>query len=182
MSPAALAARDKPMSFSIYAASIPVMVRALEVLSHLLDRGAAHAADQGIDPSELTGARLAPDMYDLVGQVQRASDTSKFAGQRLSGVASPGFPDTETTFEELQARIAGTIAYLRSIDPSALDGAEDRPVELKLGPTSRTFNGADSLLQFALPNLFFHVATAYDILRHKGVKLSKLDYLGVFDA
>lgn len=169
------------MSFSIYAASIPVMVRALEVLSHLLDRGAAHAADQGLDPAELAGARLAPDMYDLVGQVQRASDTSKFTGQRLSGVPSPSFPDTETTFDELQARIAGTLAYLRGIDPSALDGAQDRPVELKLGPTAKTFTGADYLLQFALPNLFFHVATAHDILRYKGVKVGKLDYLGAFD-
>lgn len=169
------------MSFSIYAASIPVMVRALGVMSHLLERGAAHATEHRLDPSELTGARLAPDMYDLVGQVQRASDTSKFTGQRPSGVAAPGFPDTETTFEELQARISQTVGYLWSLDPSALEGAEDRPVELKLGPTAKTFTGADYLLQFALPNLFFHVATAHDILRHKGVKIGKLDYLGAFN-
>jgi uncharacterized protein len=169
------------MSFSIYAASIPVMARALDVMSDLLRKAEAHAADQGLDPAELTGARLAPDMLDLVGQVQRASDTSKFTGQRMSGIAAPSFPDTETTFDELQARIAGTLAYLRGIDPSALDSAEDRPVELKLGLASRTFSGADYLLQFALPNLFFHVATAHDILRHKGVRIGKLDYLGRFD-
>jgi hypothetical protein len=168
------------MSFSIYTASIPVMVRALGVMSHLLDKGAAHATEHGLDPAELTGARLFPDMYDLIGQVQRASDTSKFTGVRLSGVAGPSFPDTETTFTELQARISGTVGYLWSIDPSALDGAEDRAVELKLGPEPRTFTGADYLMQFALPNLFFHVATAHDILRHKGVQIGKLDYLGSF--
>ncbi len=169
------------MSFSIYRASIPVLVRGLKVLGSLLEKGAAHAAEHGLEPADLIGARLAPDMLDLAGQVQRASDTAKFSGQRLSGVPAPSFPDTETTFEALQARVAGVIAYLQQIDPATLDGAEDRIVELKLGPATKTFTGADYLLRFALPNLFFHIATAHDILRHKGVPVGKLDYIGRFD-
>ncbi len=168
------------MPLSMYSASVPVFVRMFDNMSSWLDKAEAHAQERGLAPAELIEARLAPDMLPLAGQVQRASDTAKFTGQRLSGVASPAFPDTETTFAELQARIAGTIAYLQGIDPAALDGAEDRVIEVKLGQATKSMTGADYLFLFALPNVFFHVTAAHAILRHKGVIIGKLDYLGAF--
>ena len=148
------------MSLSIYQASVPVFIRGLSVLATLLEKGAAHAAANGIDPAELVNARLAPDMYPLSGQVQRASDASKFATQRLSQVESPKFPDEETTFEQLQKRVADTIAYLRSVPAEALDGAEGRKVTLSFGEFKPEFQGDAYLLTFALPNFYFHVTTA----------------------
>lgn len=170
------------MSLSIYQASVPVFIRGLSVLATLLEKGAAHAAANGIDPAELVNARLAPDMYPLSGQVQRASDASKFATQRLSQVESPKFPDEETTFEQLQKRVADTIAYLRSVPAEALEGAEGRKVTLSFGEFKPEFQGDAYLLTFALPNFYFHVTTAYDILRHAGVPIGKLDFLGPYTA
>ena len=167
------------MSLSMYQASIPVFVRGLTALRGLLQKGAGHAAASGSDPNALVAARLAPDMLTLAGQVQRASDTSKLSGQRLSGVASPPMPDTETTFAELIKRVADTVAYLEAIDPAAFQGSETRTVELNFGPERKvSFPGDEYLLTFALPNFFFHVATAHDILRSQGVKIGKMDYLG----
>lgn len=170
------------MSLSIYQASVPVFIRGLSVLATLLEKGAAHAAANGIDPAELVNARLAPDMYPLSGQVQRASDASKFAVQRLSQVESPRFPDEETTFEQLRQRVADTIAYLRSVPADKLDGAEDRRITLSFGEFKPEFQGGAYLLTFALPNFYFHITTAYDILRHAGVPIGKLDYLGPYPA
>lgn len=167
---------------SIYQASVPVFIRGLSVLATLLEKGAAHAAANGIDPAELVNARLAPDMYPLSGQVQRASDASKFAVQRLSQVESPRFPDEETTFEQLRQRVADTIAYLRSVPADKLDGAEDRRITLSFGEFKPEFQGDAYLLTFALPNFYFHITTAYDILRHAGVPIGKLDYLGPYPA
>lgn len=167
------------MPLSMYQASIPVFTRGLTVLSGLLRKGEAHARDNDLDPDELIGARLAPDMLPLSGQVQRASDTSKLSGMRLSGVAAPSFPDTETSFLELQERIAKTVAYLDSIPPDALEGSEDKPVALKVGGAEVDFTGTSYLLTFALPNFFFHVTTAHDILRHRGVSVGKRDYLAL---
>ncbi|MBM6593953.1 DUF1993 domain-containing protein [Microvirga pudoricolor] len=169
------------MPLSMHQASIPVFVRGLTVLSGLLRKGEAHARENGLDPADLIGARLAPDMLPLSGQVQRASDTSKLSGVRLSGVAAPSFPDTETTFPELQERIAKTVAYLDSIPPDALDGSEGRSVELSFGSRKPTFRGDSYLLTFALPNFYFHVTTAHGILRHKGVKVGKADFLSPAD-
>ena len=167
------------MSLSMHHVSIPVFVRGLQALSGLLQKGAAHAAETGVAEDKLITAQLAPDMLNLAGQVQRASDTSKLSGQRLSGVASPSMPDTETTFAELIKRVADTIAYLEAIDPAALEGSETRTVELNFGPERKvSFPGDEYLLSFALPNFFFHVATAHDILRSQGVKIGKMDYLG----
>lgn len=168
------------MSLSLYQASVPVFIRGLSVLAALLEKGAAHAAANGIDPATLVNARLAPDMYPLSGQVQRASDASKFAVQRLSLVESPKFPDEETTFEQLQKRVADTIAYLRAVPASALDGAEARSITLSFGEFKPQFQGDAYLLTFALPNFYFHVTTAYDILRHVGVPIGKLDFLGPY--
>lgn len=168
------------MSLSMYQASVPLFIRGLTVLASLLEKGAAHAAANGIDPAELINARLAPDMYPLSGQVQRASDASKFAVQRLSQVESPKFPDEEATFEQLQKRIADTIAYLQSVPTDTLDGADTRKVTLSFGEFKPEFQGDAYLLTFALPNFYFHITTAYGILRHASVPIGKLDFLGPY--
>jgi hypothetical protein len=166
------------MPLSMHRASVPVFVRALKVLASLLEKGEAHAKAQGLDPNDLVGARLTEDMLPLSGQVQRASDASKGAVARLTGVEAPAMPDEETTFADLQKRVADTLAYIESVDPKAFEGSEDRTIKLKFPAGTLTFIGEDYLLGFALPNFFFHVVTAYDVLRHKGVQIGKLDYIG----
>ena len=166
------------MSLSMHRASVPVFVRALKVLATLLEKGEAHAKAQGLDPDTLVAARLTDDMLPLSGQVQRASDASKGAVSRLTGVEAPAMPDEEVSFADLQKRVADTLAYIQSVDLKAFEGSEDRTVELKLPGGTLTFTGEDYLFGFALPNFFFHVVTAYDVLRHKGVQVGKLDYLG----
>lgn len=168
------------MSLSMYEASVPVFQRALGNLDALLRQGEEHAAAAGIDLSELAAASLAPDMLPLTGQIQRASDSAKFAAARLTGTTGPSFPDTETSFEELHQRIAATLAYLASVDPADLEGSETRAIVQKSQRGERHFVGSSYLLTFALPNFFFHVTTAYGILRHKGVPVGKADYLGAF--
>ncbi|MNX16946.1 hypothetical protein D3C86_468220 [compost metagenome] len=150
------------------------------MLAALLEKAAAHAQAAGIDPSQLVNARLAPDMYPLSGQIQRASDASKFAVQRLTQGDAPKFPDDETTLAQLQQRIAGTIAYLQSVTPEQIDGAEGRKVTLNWGEFKPEFQGDSYLLTFALPNFYFHVTTAYGILRQAGVPIGKLDFLGPY--
>jgi hypothetical protein len=166
------------MSLSVYDASIPVFLRALHVLSTLLDKAAAYATASNIDPASLVDARLAPDMLTLAGQVQRASDSAKGCAARLTGQEAPGMADSETTLADLQSRISKTIAYLEGFRPDQFDGAETRTVTLKAGLETLSYNGRTYLLAFAVPNFFFHIAMAYAILRHKGVGLGKLDYLG----
>ncbi len=163
---------------SMHRATVPVLVRGLKILSTLLEKGEAHAKETGQDPADLLGVSLAPDMLTLVGQVQRASDTAKGAIGRLTDVTPPAMPDDETTFADLQARIASTIAFLESVDPDAFDGAKKREVTLKAGPFEAKMSGEDCLLGFVLPNFYFHLTTAYGILRHQGVAVGKLDYLG----
>ena len=164
------------MAISIFDATIPVLIRGLGILEEYLDRAAAFAADNKIDPKVLVNARLAPDMLPLAGQIQRASDTSNGAIPRLTALQAPSFADTETTLEELKKRIADTVAFLETVTPENLQGAEQRKVELK--NLNSVLTGDVFVLQFLLPNFFFHVATAHDILRHNGVKLGKRDYLG----
>lgn len=170
------------MSLSLYQASVPVFIRGLENLSHILEKGAAHAEAKKIDPAVLIGARLFPDMFALARQVQIVSDTAKGACARLAGVEIPSWPDTETTFPELQQRVAKTIEFLRSLKPEQIDGNDQKPIVL---PTRSKgdlhFSAPAYLLNHALPNLFFHVTTAYGILRHNGVEIGKWDYLGKFD-
>jgi hypothetical protein len=149
-------------------------------LSAILDKGAAFAEMRKIDPSVLVNARLAPDMLPLSRQVQIASDGAKGCAARLAGVEVPSYPDTETTFPELQDRIARTLEFLKTIAASQVDGSEERPVSLKFGGTPINLRGQDYLLTFALPHVLFHVTTAYDILRHNGVEIGKMDYLGSF--
>lgn len=166
------------MSLSIYDASVTVFLHNLKQLSHLLDKGLAHATAKGIDPSTLVNAKLADDMRPLSFQIQSASDASKLAIARLTGTTAPGFADTETTFEELQARITKTRDYLQGVPREAFAGAEERAFTMTAGATEFAFVGQPYLLHFALPNFFFHVTTAYAILRHHGVEVGKRDYLG----
>ena len=168
------------MSLSIYQASVPVFVRGMTVLADLLEKAVVHAQAEGLDPAVLVNARLAPDMYPLSGQVQRASDAAKFAAQRLSQGQAPKFPDEETTFAQLQQRIADTITYLQSVTPEQVEGAESRKIVVNFGDFKPEFQGDGYLLTFALPNFYFHVTTAYAILRNAGVKIGKLDFLGPY--
>lgn len=170
------------MSISMYQASIPVFIRGLENLSDIIEKGAMQAVASKTDPAELLNARLYADMFPLTRQVQIASDTAKGAAGRLSGIEIPSMADTETSFIELQQRIARTVEFLKSIRPEQIDGSAQKTVVL---PTRSKgdlqFTGQSYLLQHALPNFFFHVSTAYDILRHNGIEIGKWDYLGSFN-
>jgi hypothetical protein len=166
------------MSFTLYQASVPVFLRAFGQLSAILDKAAAHAEAKKIDPAVFLNARLAPDMYPLTRQVQAASDAAKFAAARLAGIEAPSFPDTETSFAELQERIAKTVAFLTGVDAAGIAGQEGREIVLKRAGGDVHLTGATYLQGLALPNFFFHVVTAYDILRHNGLAIGKLDYLG----
>jgi hypothetical protein len=162
----------------MYQASVPVFLHGFANLSAILDKGLAFADEQGVDPDALVQARLIEDMGPLSSQVQRASDTAKGCAARLAGIDMPSFEDNETTFPELQDRISRTVAFLQTVRPEQIDGSEERDVLLTAGKQSFAFKGQEFLLQHALPNFFFHVTTAYDILRHKGVPVGKRDYLG----
>lgn len=166
------------MSLSLHRLTVPTYLRGLRTLSHYLDKAAEHARAQATDPDALAAARLAPDMLPLAGQVQRASDTSKNAIARLLGVDPPRFADEETTLDQLRERLARTIAYVESADAAAIDAGAGREITLTFGTLSRRFDGEGYVLDFALPNFYFHLATAHAILRHAGVPIGKLDYLG----
>jgi hypothetical protein len=162
----------------MHAASSAALTRALHNLSAILHIAEAHATAKKIEPSALITARLAPDMLTLAGQIQRASDAAKGCAARLSGSDIPSFADTETTFDELQARVAATIAFIDGISAAQIDGSETRAITLKLRTGDQAMTGQSYLLGFALPNFYFHVVTAYAILRHNGVEIGKLDFLG----
>jgi hypothetical protein len=166
------------MSLSMYQASVPVFGQILAALGGVLDKAGAHAAAKKIDPAVLIGARLAPDMFPLGRQLQIACDFAKGATARLSGVEPPGWVDEEKTFADFKARIKKTSAYIQEFAPSQIDGSEGREITLKVGPNMRTFKGQPYLLQFVMPNFFFHSTTAYAILRHNGVELGKRDFMG----
>jgi hypothetical protein len=162
----------------MYQASVPVFTRMLENLSAILGKAAAHAEAKKIDPAVFINARLAPDMFALARQVQIASDAAKGCVARLAGVEVPSYPDTETTFPELQERVAKTIAFVKGFTAQQIDGSEERTCILKVRGDEMKFRGQDYLFKLSIPNFFFHVTTAYDILRHNGVELGKMDYLG----
>ena len=166
------------MSLSMYQASVPVLARAFKNLAAILTKAEADATARKIDPSVFLTARLAPDMHPLTRQVQIASDAAKGGVGRLAGVDVPSFPDTETTFAELQARIAKTIAFIETVTPAQIDGSEEKNVTLKMPGREISFVGQAFLLGFTLPNVFFHITTAYAILRHNGVPIGKADFLG----
>jgi uncharacterized protein len=167
------------MAFSLYDLTVPVYVRSLTNLSAILGKGAAFAAEKGIDPADLLAARLIENMNPLSAQIQRATDTAKGTMVRVGGVENVVFDDNEASFEALQERIAKTIAFIRAVPRDRLDGREEAAVALDL-PDGRSipFTGQSFVLGFALPNFFFHVTMAYALLRHRGVAIGKLDYLG----
>jgi hypothetical protein len=166
------------MSLSMYQASIPVFIRNLNNLSAILTKAEANAQARKIEPEVFVNARLAPDMFPLSRQVQIATDAVKGCAARLAGVEVPSFPDTEKTFPDLQARIAKTADFLKTFKAGQIDGTEEKKIALKVGGQDMTFAGQVYLLNFVLPNLYFHITTAYAILRHNGVELGKKDYLG----
>jgi uncharacterized protein len=166
------------MTISMYQASVPVFHRMIKNLDGILDKAVAWAATRKIEPQVLLQARLAPDMFALMRQVQIVTDNAKGASARLAGVKPPVFEDNETSFAELKARLQKTGAFLDTLKPAQIDGSEARDIVLKLGPREVQFKGQEYLLGFALPNTFFHYAMSYAILRHNGLDLGKPDFLG----
>jgi len=166
------------MNISVYEASVPMFLHTLKNLRAILQKAAAHAEAKKFDANILASSRLFPDMFPLTRQVQIAADAAKGAGARLAGIPIPKFEDTETTLPELIARVEKTIAFLETIKPEQMQGAEDRVIELKSPRTSHTFSGLVFLRHWAIPNFFFHVTTTYNLLRHNGVEIGKDDYLG----
>ncbi|MEH2448954.1 MAG: DUF1993 domain-containing protein [Nostoc sp.] len=166
------------MTISMYQASIPVSIRTLNNLVSILQKGATYAETKKIDPSVLINSRLSPDMFPLSKQMQIASDIVNRGAARLAGIEPLQFEDNETTFPQLIDRIHQTISHLNTFKPEQIDGSEERTITLKIGSNSLDFQGMQFLLYFVLPNLYFHVTTAYDILRHCGVELGKQDFLG----
>ena len=166
------------MTLSMYQASVPVFLRGLKNLSGILNKGAADAAERKIDPTVFLTARLAPDMYTFTRQVQIASDHAKGATARLAGVEVPKFEDVEKSFEELQQRLTRVTEFIQTFDAAKFDGSEEREISLPVGARTLTFRGPTYLLNFALPNFYFHATTAYAILRHNGVGVGKRDFIG----
>ncbi|SJM92762.1 DUF1993 domain-containing protein [Crenothrix polyspora] len=166
------------MSLTMYQASIPSFVRLLGNLSTILDKAAVHAEAKKIDPAIFVNARLAADMYPLSRQIQIATDIVKGCAARLAGIEVPSYADNETTFAELQTRIAKTVAFLHSVSAAQIDGSEERKITLKLGSREVSFLGQAYLLDFVYPNFYFHITTTYAILRHNGVEIGKMDFLG----
>ncbi|MBK9520535.1 MAG: DUF1993 domain-containing protein [Rhodocyclaceae bacterium] len=167
------------MTITMYSASIPVLKNNLHSLAGVLKKAEAHATGAGYESGALLGSRLFPDMFDLTRQVQIATDQAKGGAARLAGVDVPKYEDNETTFAELDARISKTIQFLETIRPDQVDGSEGRDIVIQAGPMKLEFKGQIYLTTWVFPNFFFHVTTAYNILRHNGVPLSKRDFLGM---
>lgn len=165
------------MSLSIYDASVPVFLRALGTLKHVLKKGEAFAEAKKVDASALLGARLAMDMHPLTRQVQMVSDSCKGGAARLAGVDAPSMADTETSFAELYTRIDKTVDFLKSLKAEQFEGAETREIVMKLPTRELKFSGKDFLFTSTIPNVLFHTTTAYNILRHNGVEIGKMDFL-----
>jgi uncharacterized protein len=166
------------MTISMYQASAPRFVNILNNLSAILDKAQAHAEAKKIDPLVLTSARMFPDMLPLTRQVQIACDSAKGAVARLAGVEIPKYEDTEQSFPELKARIAKTVDFIKSVKPAQIDGSEEKEIVLTGGAQERRFKGMQFLLGWANPNFYFHVTTTYALLRHNGVEIGKMDFLG----
>ncbi|HEX7271068.1 MAG TPA: DUF1993 domain-containing protein [Casimicrobiaceae bacterium] len=169
------------MTLSMYQASVPVFVRMLTNLKGILQKAAAHAKAKKIDESALLGARLFPDMFVFTRQVQVACDFARGTGARLAGLEPPAYEETEQSFAELISRIDRSLEFLRTLKPQQIDGSESREIVRPVRGEPKKFTGINYLLQFALPNFFFHVATAYAILRHSGIDIGKADFIGALD-
>jgi len=169
------------MTISMYQASVPVFVKGLTNLKAILEKAAAHAQAKKIDETVFAGARLYPDMLPLTGQVQIATDFARGTTARLAGVEMPKWEDNEKTLAELIARVDKTLEYVKPFTAAQIDGSEGKEITRTLRGQPRTFTGLNYLLQFALPNFYFHSTTAYALLRHNGVEIGKMDFLGTLD-
>ena len=170
------------MSITMHSASAPIFVSLLGNLTTWLDKAEAHAAAKKFEPSVYMTARLAPDMLPFANQIQIACDTAKFLVARLAGIEAPKFDDAETSLADLRARVAATIAFVKSVPAASIDGTEDKDVTLPRRGGPIVMKGQAYLTQFALPNFFFHMTAAYALLRHNGVELGKMDFLGATKA
>lgn len=164
---------------SFYDACVPAFLQILNSLTGILAKAEAHCKAKNIQPDVLLGARLYPDMLPLTKQIQIASDFAAKSCARLTGSEVPAVPDTEKSFDELKARLAKTVDYVKAFKPTQFDGADAKEVTFPAGPNTMTMKGQQFLSHFALPNFYFHAATAHDILRHSGVEIGKRDFLGV---
>lgn len=168
------------MTFSMYSASAPVFKQILNSLSAIVDKADAHASAKKIDPAALLQARLFPDMFPFIRQVQIAADFAKGSAARLGGVEVPKYEDDEVTFADLKARLAKTIAFIDSVPQDGIEASAQRDITTGSGEKTKQWKGQVYLLHYALPHFFFHATTAYDILRHNGVDIGKKDFIGSF--
>lgn len=166
------------MPISMYRASVPAFIRALNNLALILEKGAAYAEGRKFDPAVLISARLYPDMFALVRQVQIATDTARSGAARLAGTEFPAYEDKETSFPELIARVRNSVAFLETLQPAQIDGSEEKTISWQTRSSTKTMQGLPYLMSHLLPNLHFHVTTAYNILRHNGAEVGKKDFLG----
>jgi hypothetical protein len=175
---ARVSSEGNAMSITVHQASVEVFVRTLGNMKAVLNKGEAFAATKKIDPAVLVNSRLAADMLPLSAQVQIATDGAKGCIARLAGIDIPSYADTETTFAELYERLDKTIAFIKGVTPAQLEGSETREIVMKFPGREMTFTGTSFLFGFSIPNVYFHVTTAYAILRHNGVDIGKMDFLG----
>jgi hypothetical protein len=166
------------MSISLYQASVPVYARQLNGLAAILQKAISYCAERKIEPAALLHDRLYPDMFTLVRQVQIACGHAERGSSRLAGLEPPAREGKEASLEDLKLRVTTAITYIKSIDPRKMEGMENRDITFPVGEKQMTLNGADYLLHFSMPNFYFHVTTAYNILRHNGVQIGKEDYIG----
>jgi len=166
------------MTFSIYQASVPVYIRRLQALSAILDKAAAYASLRKIDPAALIQARLYPDMLPLARQVQISCSHALRGAARLTGAEPMNLDDKAGSFDELKALIAKTLEFLKSVDATKMEGAEDRDITFPVGDRTQTMKGGDYLSHFSMPNFYFQLTTAYDILRNNGLEIGKADFMG----
>jgi hypothetical protein len=165
------------MTLSMFQASVPVLTQGLQNLLHILEKAEDFAKQKNVDSTVIVNTRLAVDMYPLARQVQIATDLAKAGAARLAGIEIPSYADTESTFEELKARVAKTIAFVESITAQHVDGSDDKTITFKVRGNEMTFTGQSYLVYFVLPNFYFHITTTYSILRHVGADIGKADYL-----
>jgi len=166
------------MTISMYSASVPTFIRTLTNLAGILEKAQAHAETKKIKPEVLLNARLFPDMFALTRQVQITSDFAKGTVARLAGIEPPSYADTESSFAELIARVQKTVDFLKTLKADQIDGSENRDIVLKMHTGELKFKGEAYLTQFSLPNFYFHATTAYAILRHNGIEIGKMDFMG----
>ena len=166
------------MPLSMYHAAVPAYARGLTALAGILDKGATHAHANGVEPATLIAARLAPDMWPLGRQVRGVANHATRGPARLAGLSPPEFDGADATFDDLKARLEWARAFVNGVDPAAMDAGEDHEITFPIGGEQQTLTGREYLLGFSLPNFYFHLTTAYDILRHKGVPLAKADFIG----